>query len=147
MTEDRPLDILLIEDNPGDVRLFQEAFKEFRKPNSLHLSPDGEDAMSFLLRQGRHAAAPRPDLILLDLNLPKKDGREVLAEIKRDEWLKTIPLVVFTTSQMEQDIADCYGLHANCYIKKPIGIKDYMDAVRSIESFWLNLVKLPPKAG
>lgn len=140
-----PIDILLVEDNPADVRLTQENFKEGKILNNLHVVKDGEEAMAFLHRKGKYADAVRPDLILLDLNLPKKDGREVLAEIKTDEELKSIPVVILTISKAEEDILKSYNLHANCYIIKPIDIEQFNKIVRSIEDFWLTLVKLPKK--
>jgi CheY-like chemotaxis protein len=141
----KPIDILLVEDNPADVRLTQENFKESKILNNLHVVKDGEEAMAFLHRKGKYADAVRPDLILLDLNLPKKDGREVLAEIKTDEELKSIPVVILTISKAEEDILKSYNLHANCYIIKPIDIEQFNKIVRSIEDFWLTLVKLPKK--
>jgi CheY-like chemotaxis protein len=140
-----PIDILLVEDNPADVRLTQENFKEGKILNNLHVVKDGEEAMAFLHRKDKYADAVRPDLILLDLNLPKKDGREVLAEIKTDEELKSIPVVILTISKAEEDILKSYNLHANCYIIKPIDIEQFNKIVRSIEDFWLTLVKLPKK--
>lgn len=139
----RPIEILLVEDNPGDVRLTVEAFKEGKVRNRLHVVEDGLAALAFLLRTGRHADAPRPDIILLDLNLPGKDGREVLAEIKADPALRRIPVVVLTTSQAEQDILTCYNVNANCYIHKPVSLDAFLRVVRSIEDFWLTVVKLP----
>lgn len=137
------IEILLVEDSPGDVRLAREALKEAKVRNRLHIAPDGVEAMAFLRREGRHADAPRPDLILLDLNLPRKDGREVLAEIKLDPDLRRIPVVVLTTSRDEQDVLKAYDLLANCYITKPIDFTQFMTVVRSIEDFWLTVVKLP----
>ena len=139
----RPVKILLVEDNPGDVRLTQEAFKENKVRNSLSVVEDGLEAMAFLHRAGKYTEAPRPDLILLDLNLPKKDGREVLAEIKEDPKLKSIPVVVLTTSKAEEDIIKSYNLHANCYITKPVDLEQFITVVKSIEDFWLTVVKLP----
>ena len=139
----KPIEILLVEDNPGDVRLTQEAFKENKMLNHLSVVWDGEEALAFLRQEGEYAAATRPDLILLDLNLPKKDGREVLAEIKADEHLKRIPVVVLTTSSAEQDILKSYDLHANCYITKPVDLEQFIIIVRSIEDFWLTIAKLP----
>lgn len=139
------VEILLVEDNPGDVRLTQEALKESKVLNNLHVAYDGVEAMEFLRREGEHAEAPRPDLILLDLNLPKKDGREVLAEIKAEEALKRIPVVVLTTSKADQDILKMYDHFANCYITKPIDFGQFVDVVKSIENFWLTIVKLPPE--
>jgi CheY-like chemotaxis protein len=144
-TGGRPVEILLVEDNPGDVRLTQEAFKEGKVRNNLHVAMDGVEAMAFLRREGKYADAVRPDIILLDLNLPKKDGREVLAEIKGDLELKRIPVVVLTTSEAEQDILRAYGLHANCYITKPVDLDQFMSVIQSIEDFWLTIVKLPPE--
>lgn len=138
-----PIEILLVEDNPGDVRLTREAFKEGKVRNNLHVAIDGVEAMAFLHREGKYSDAPRPDLILLDLNLPKKDGREVLAEIKADDELKRIPVVVLTTSQAEEDILKTYNLHCNCYITKPLDFAQFIKIIRSIEDFWLNVVKLP----
>jgi CheY-like chemotaxis protein len=140
----KPIEILMVEDSPGDVRLAIEALKEAKVLNNFSVVEDGVEAMAFLRRQGKHAAAPRPDLILLDLNLPKKDGREVLAEVKSDDSLKAIPVVVLTTSQAEQDIVRSYELHANCYITKPVDLDQFMTVVKSVESFWLTVVKLPP---
>ena len=138
-----PVDILLVEDNPGDARLAMEALKESKVSNTLHWAKDGEEAMAFLRREGEHAGKPRPDLVLLDLNLPKKDGREVLAEIKSDATLQSIPVVILTTSESEEDILKTYSLHCNCYITKPIDLKQFLKVVRSIEDFWLTIVKLP----
>jgi CheY-like chemotaxis protein len=139
----RAIEILLVEDNPGDVRLTQEALKENKIINNLHVVMDGVAAMKFLRRIDGFEDASRPDLILLDLNLPKKDGREVLAEIKADEKLRTIPVVVLTTSDAETDIVKSYDLHANCYIKKPLDLDRFIDVVRVIENFWLSIVELP----
>ena len=138
-----PIEILMIEDNPGDVRLTQEALKENKMYNCLHAVGDGVEAMAFLRREGKYADAPRPDLILLDLNLPKKDGREVLAEIKADENLKRIPVVILTSSQAEEDVLRTYNLHANCYVTKPVDLDQFIRVVKSIEEFWLTIVKLP----
>ena len=140
----RPVEILLVEDNPGDVRLTRESLREGKLPNALSVAQDGEEAMAFLRREGKHADATRPDLILLDLNLPKKDGRKVLAEIKQDPKLKRIPVVILTTSQAEQDIIKTYDLHANCYVTKPVDLDQFIRVVQSIEDFWLTVVKLPP---
>jgi CheY-like chemotaxis protein len=137
------IEILLVEDNPADVRLTREALKEAKVRNQLHVMEDGVKAMQFLKREGEYADAPRPDLILLDLNLPKKDGRGVLEEIKRDNSLKRIPVVVLTTSQAEEDIVKTYNLHANCYVTKPVDLDQFITIVRSIEDFWLTIVKLP----
>jgi two-component system response regulator len=139
----RPIEILLVEDNPGDVRLTQEAFKDNKIRNNLHVVTDGMKAMDFLYQKGDYADAPRPDLILLDLNLPKKDGREVLEEIKNDEVLKRLPVVILTTSQAEADIFKTYDLYANCYVNKPVDFNQFIEVVRSIEEFWLTIVKLP----
>ena len=140
----KPIEILLVEDNPGDVRLTQEVFKESKIRNQLHVVKDGVEAMDFL-RQGTGANGVRPDLILLDLNLPKKDGREVLAEIKADDDLKRIPVIVLTISKAEEDILRSYSLHANCYLTKPIEFEQFIKLVKSIEDFWLTIVKLPPR--
>lgn len=141
-----PIEILLVEDNPGDVRLTKESFKEAKVRNKLHVVEDGVEAMAFLRQEGKYADAPRPDLILLDLNLPKKDGREVLGEIKTDEDLRRIPVVVLTVSKADEDILKAYNLNANCYITKPIGLNQFIKVVKTIEEFWLTIVKLPPKA-
>ena len=140
-----PIEILLVEDNPADVRLTQEALKEEKLRNNLHVVRDGVDALAYLRREGKYEKAVRPDLILLDLNLPKKDGREVLTEIKNDEKLKTIPVVVLTISNAEADILKSYNLHANCYIQKPLDLIQFSKVVKSIQYFWLTIVKLPPK--
>lgn len=140
-----PIEILLVEDNPADVRLTQEALKEEKLYNHLHVVNDGVEAIAFLRKQGKYANAVRPDLILLDLNLPKKDGREVLKEIKNDDEFKTIPVVVLTVSKAEEDILKSYNLHANCYISKPIDLNQFSKVVKSIQDFWLTIVKLPPK--
>ena len=137
-------EILLVEDNPGDVLLTQEAFREGRLAHRLSVVEDGEDAMHFLRQEGRHADAPRPDLILLDLNLPKKDGRELLAEVKGDPVLRHIPVIVLTTSDAEQDVWRAYKLHANCYLTKPVQMDDFLNKIRSVEDFWLTVVRLPP---
>ena len=139
----RSIEVLLVEDNPGDVRLTMEAMRESKVIVNLSVAPDGEEALAFLRRLGPHLGAPRPDLILLDLNLPRKDGREVLAEIKADADLRRIPVVVLTTSSAEADIVKSYNLHANCYITKPVDFKQFMTVVRSIEDFWLTVVRLP----
>ncbi len=140
----KPVEILLVEDNPGDVRLTQEALKEGKVINNLHVAMDGVEALAFLRREGEYANAPRPDVILLDLNLPRKDGREVLAEVKVDENLRRIPVVVLTVSKAEEDILRTYDLHANCYITKPIDLDQFIKVVKAIENFWLTIVKLPP---
>jgi len=139
----RPVEILLVEDNPGDVRLTKESLKGSKLLNTMSVVTDGVEALAFLRREGPYAAAARPDLILLDLNMPKKDGREVLAEIKVDEHLRRIPVVVLTTSGAEQDIRQAYDLHANCYIKKPVNLDQLSAVVRAIEAFWFTIVKLP----
>ncbi len=139
----KPIEILLVEDNPGDVRLTQEALKEGKVLNKLHTVEDGIEALAFLNQEGKYADVPRPELILLDLNLPKKDGRDVLAEIKTNGDLKRIPVVVLTTSRSEQDILKSYDLNANCYITKPVDLDQFISVVRSINEFWLSIVKLP----
>jgi two-component system, chemotaxis family, response regulator Rcp1 len=141
-----PIEILLVEDNPGDVRLTEEALKDGKVRNTLNVVPDGVEAMAFLRRVGKYAEAPRPDLILLDLNLPKMDGREVLAQIKADDRLKMIPVVVLTTSRAERDVVQSYGLHANSYITKPVNLDQFIAVVRAIEAFWLTVVTLPGEA-
>ncbi len=141
----RPVEILLVEDNPGDVRLTRETLKDSKVLNHMSVVDDGVEAMAFLRREGKHVKATRPDLILLDLNLPKKDGREVLAEIKADEQLRRIPVVVLTTSSAEQDILKMYDLHANCYITKPVDLNQFSAIVKAIEEFWFTIVKLPPE--
>ena len=141
----RPVEVLLVEDNPGDVRLTREALREGKVQNNLNVAPDGVEALAYLRREGPYADAPRPDLILLDLNLPRKDGREVLEELKADSNLKNIPVVVLTSSQAEQDILRAYELHANCYITKPVDLEQFIHVVQSIENFWFTIVKLPPE--
>jgi chemotaxis family two-component system response regulator Rcp1 len=138
-----PIEVLLVEDSPGDVRLTQEAFRDANKAIHLHVAADGVEAMAFLRREGIHAQAPRPELILLDLNLPKMDGREVLAHIKEDPNLKTIPTVILTTSEAEVDIVKSYQLQANCYLTKPVQLDAFEALVKSINDFWLTKVKLP----
>lgn len=142
-TEGKAVEILLVEDNEGDARLAREAMRDSKLANVIHHVADGADAMAFLRRQGKHRDAPRPDLVLLDLNLPKKDGREVLSEVKGDEDLKRIPVVVLTSSSAEEDVLKSYNLHANCYITKPIDLGQFLKVVRSIEDFWLTIVRLP----
>jgi chemotaxis family two-component system response regulator Rcp1 len=139
----KPIEILLVEDNPGDARLAMEAFKEATVRNHLSIVGNGEAALAFLRREREHENAPRPDLILLDLNLPRKSGREVLEEIKADTRLQRIPVVVLTTSQAEEDIARAYELNANCYITKPVDLDQFFRVIKTIEDFWLTLVKLP----
>jgi len=143
MTAAQPVELLLVEDNPGDARLTQEALRDGKVYNKLTVVPDGVEAMAYLRREGRYAGARQPDLILLDLNLPKKDGREVLQEIKADERLRRIPVVVLTSSNAEQDVLKSYGLHANCYVTKPVDLDQFMGAVKAIENFWLTVVTLP----
>lgn len=139
----RPVEVLLVEDNPGDVRLTIEALRDGKVRNNLRTVPDGVEALRYLRREGTYATATRPDLILLDLNLPKKDGREVLAEIKADPRLRSIPVVVLTTSQADQDILRSYELNASCYITKPVDLDQFLGVVRSIEEFWFTVVTLP----
>ncbi len=140
----RAIDILVVEDNPADVRLMREAFGHARVMNTIHVATDGVDALDFLHRRGPHHAAPTPDLILLDLNLPRKDGRQVLAEIKADPELMLIPVVILTTSRAEEDIIRSYNLHANAYVTKPVGLAEFLEAVQALENFWLAVVTLPP---
>jgi len=139
-----PVEILLVEDNPGDVRLTREALREGKVYNNLHWAKDGVEALEFLRQEGKYAAAPRPDIILLDLNLPKKDGREVLESIKNDDRFKQIPVVILTTSEAEEDVLRSYALHANCYITKPVDLDKFIVVVQSIDRFWLTVVTLPP---
>jgi chemotaxis family two-component system response regulator Rcp1 len=139
----RPVEILLVEDNPGDVRLTREALREGKIRNNLSVVPDGVEALAFLRREGRYAGSPHPDVILLDLNLPRKSGREVLAEIKSDSQLRRIPVVILTTSADEQDILRAYELHANCYITKPVDFEQFITVIQAIENFWLTVVTLP----
>ncbi|HHP7244702.1 MAG TPA: response regulator [Elainellaceae cyanobacterium] len=141
----RHIEILLVEDSPGDVRLTQEVLQEAKVLNHLYVVQDGVEAMAFLRHEGKFTTAPKPDLILLDLNLPKKDGREVLMDIKSDDTLRRIPVVVLTTSQAEEDILKTYELHGNCYITKPVDLSQFIRVVRSIEDFWLSIVELPPE--
>ena len=141
----RPVVILLVEDNPGDARLTREALKDAKLLNQLNQVGDGEQAMAFLRREGEYRSAPRPDLILLDLNMPKKDGREVLAEIKTDANLRRIPVVILSSSSAEQDILKTYDLHANCYITKPVDLDQFAKVAKAIEDFWFTIVKLPSK--
>lgn len=137
------IDILLVEDNPADIRLTQEAFKETRLRCKLHVARDGAEALDFLRQNGRFATAPRPDMILLDLNLPKKDGREVLAEVKNSPQFKSIPIVVLTTSSATEDVRHTYNHHANCFITKPDGLDEFVDVVKKVEEFWLTIARLP----
>jgi two-component system, chemotaxis family, response regulator Rcp1 len=143
VTSGQPVEILLVEDNEGDARLTKEAMLESKMRNTLHHVYDGEEAMAFLRRVGKYADAPRPSLILLDLNLPKMDGREVLTEVKADDDLKHIPVVVLTTSSADEDIVATYDLHANCFITKPVDLTQLIKVVRSIDDFWLTIVRLP----
>ncbi len=140
----KPIDILLVEDNPGDVRLTREALKEGKVLNTLHIVGDGIEALEFLRHEGKYAKAVHPDIILLDLNLPKMDGRELLARIKTDPALLRIPVVILTTSKAEEDILKSYDLHANCYITKPVDLDQFITVVKSVEEFWFTIVKLPP---
>jgi chemotaxis family two-component system response regulator Rcp1 len=142
--DERLVEILLVEDNPGDIRLTQEVFKEGKVRNQLSVVRNGEEALAFLRQEGHFASVLRPDMILLDLNLPRKDGRAVLAEIKADPDLKRIPVIILTTSQAESDLIQTYNLHANCYIVKPVELDQFIEAVKRIEGFWLQIVKLPP---
>jgi len=141
----RPVQVLLVEDNPGDIQLTKEALENCKMYNSLHVADDGEKALDFLYKQEGFETAPTPDLIILDLNLPKKNGMEVLQQIKTDEKLRSIPVVILTTSKAEEDIARSYQLHANCYIQKPLDFEQFIKVVRCIENFWISLVILPPK--
>jgi CheY-like chemotaxis protein len=139
----KPIEVLLVEDDPGDTLMIREAFEENKLRNRLSSVTDGVEALEFLRREGKHATAPRPDLILLDLNLPRKDGREVLAEIKGDDVLRTIPVVVLTTSQAEEDVLRSYELHANAYVTKPVDFERFIEVVRQIDDFFVTVVKLP----
>ena len=139
----RPIEILLVEDSPGDVTLTIEALRDAKVANNLHVARDGEEALRFLRKEGEFADVPRPDLMLLDLNMPKKGGREVLAEMRADDRFKKIPVVVLTTSQSEDDVAAVYNLAANCYVAKPVDLDQFLEVVRAIDDFWLSLVKLP----
>lgn len=139
----RPIEILLVEDNEADILMTREALIDAKVMNRLHVVMNGGDALDFLFRRGAHVDAPRPDILLLDLNLPGKDGREVLAELKQDETLRMIPVVILTTSRAEEDILKAYGLHANCYISKPVNFEKFAEVVRAIESFWMCMVTLP----
>jgi len=141
-----PIEVLLVEDDPGDVLMTQEAFEEHKVRNSLNVVSDGVEALAYLRREGEHADAPRPDLILLDLNLPRVDGREVLQVIKNDEDLRRIPVVVLTTSQADEDILRSYSLHANAYVTKPVDFERFIAVVRQIDEFFVSVVKLPPRA-
>lgn len=145
MLRNNQVEILMVEDNPADVRLTEEAFKDAKVLNNMSVVGDGVEAMAFLRREGKYANAAKPDLILLDLNLPKKDGREVLAEIKNDPDLKRIPVVILTTSEDEKDILKAYDLHVNAYVRKPVDLDQFMKVVEAVEDFWLTVVKLPSK--
>jgi len=145
LLDPKPVEILLVEDNPMDVIVTREALKEGKVCNNLNVVQDGEEAIQFLRREGQYANAPRPDVVLLDLNLPKKDGLAVLSEIKDDPTLKYIPVIVLTTSKAEEDIVKSYKLHANCFITKPVDLDQFTAVVKSIEDFWFEIVKLPPK--
>jgi chemotaxis family two-component system response regulator Rcp1 len=147
LTDRAAFEILLVEDSPGDVRLTREALKDAKMYVNLHVTSDGIDAMAFLNREGEYAAVPRPDLILLDLNLPRKDGRQVLEEIKESPSLKSIPVVILTTSASDEDVMRSYQLHANCYISKPVDLEGFLKVITSIDNFWLSIVKLPHEAG
>ncbi len=143
LMDHRAINILLVEDNPGDARLTMEAFREAKVRNDVRVVTDGVEALAFLRREDKYANAPRPDLILLDLNLPRKDGRQVLEEIKSDESLRRIPVAILTTSRADKDILSSYDLHANCYVAKPVDFEEFIRVVRGIEDFWLSIVKLP----
>lgn len=145
-TKFNPIDILVVEDNSGDARLIKEVLNEHKIFNSLFIVNDGVEAMNFLLKKGKYKDSSKPDLIILDLNLPKKDGREVLAEIKENDDLKRIPVVIMTISQAEADILKSYNLHANCYVTKPIDLNQFIKVIKSIEEFWFSIVKLPSKS-
>jgi two-component system response regulator len=146
-TEAKPITILLVEDNPGDADLARDALESSKFTNELFVVEDGVEAMSFLKNEKGYQDAPRPDLIILDLNLPKKDGREVLAEIKTDKRLKTIPVVILTTSDADEDVLKSYELHANCYITKPLNLNQFFKVIKSINTFWMSIVVLPPAGG
>ncbi len=145
-THTKNIEILLVEDSPADILITREAFQDARLLNTIHVVEDGVKALEFLRQEGSYASAPRPDLILLDLNLPRKNGREVLAEIKGNAEFKTIPVVVLTTSNADEDILQAYDLHANCYVVKPVGFDNFLAAVQSIENFWFSVVVLPPES-
>jgi CheY-like chemotaxis protein len=138
-----PIEVLLVEDDPGDVLMTQEAFKDYKIANNLTVVTNGEDAISYLRRQGEFADVPRPDLVLLDLNLPRRDGREVLREVKGDPELRAIPIVVLTTSDAEDDVLASYNLHANAYVRKPVDFEQFVSAVRSVDDFFIRVVRLP----
>jgi two-component system, chemotaxis family, response regulator Rcp1 len=139
-----PIDILLVEDSPSDVLLTREALRDARIANDLSVARDGEEAMEYLRQEGEHAGKPRPDIVILDLNLPRMDGREVLREIKGDDSLRRIPVIILTTSSSDRDIGECYDSHANCFLTKPIDFEEFIDVVRSMEHFWISVVRLPP---
>jgi CheY-like chemotaxis protein len=141
----RPVEILLVEDNPADVRLIMETFKDFKIQNSMSVAKDGAEAMEFLKKEGAFSAAPRPDVILLDLNLPKKNGFEVLKEIRNTPELKRLPVVILSTSDSENDILKSYDMNANCFVTKPVGLDEFIKIVMTIEDFWLSIVKLPER--
>ena len=143
--ENRPIEILLVEDDPGDVLMTREAFEDYKIANQLSVVSNGEDAIAFLRRQGRFADAPTPDLVLLDLNLPRRNGREVLADIKSDPELRRIPVVILTTSDAEEDVIAAYDLHANAYVRKPVDFEQFVSAVRAIDDFFITVVRLPPR--
>ena len=143
ITNGRPIEILLVEDSATDVMLAEEALEEAKLRNNLHVVKDGVEAMAFLRKEGKYSGVPRPDLMLLDLNMPRKDGREVLAEVKADDKLKYIPVVVLTTSHAQEDVLKAYGLHANCYIRKPVDFEQFANVVRAIDQFWFTVVTLP----
>jgi two-component system, chemotaxis family, response regulator Rcp1 len=143
ITDGRPIEILLVEDSATDVLLAEEALHEAKMRNNLYVVKDGVEAMAFLRKEGKYADVPRPDLVLLDLNMPRKDGREVLAEVKADDHLKNIPIVVLTTSHAQEDVLKAYGLHANCYISKPVDFEQFTNVVRAIDQFWFTVVTLP----
>jgi CheY-like chemotaxis protein len=140
-----PIEVLLVEDDPGDVLLIREAFEDNKVANRLHVVADGVEALDFMRRQGEHAEAPRPDLVLLDLNLPRKDGREVLAEVKGSEELRDIPVVVLSASPADEDVANAYASQANAYIRKPVDLDEFIECVKLLEAFWLSMVRLPPR--
>ena len=141
----RPVQILIVEDNPADARLVREVMRDSKVLNEIHWVPDGVEALDFLYRRGKHAGAPRPNLIFLDLNMPRKDGRAVLAEVKADEVLRRIPVVVMTSSQAEEDVARAYDAHANCYIRKPIDFQQFHQVVKTLENFWFSTVEIPSR--